>query len=119
MLQALFGALVPALLGALFLGLGIVMRRRRLRPNHLVGIRTGRTLRSDEDWYLTHEAAAPWFIAAGTASLVAWIFSGVVQVTANPPPGFLAAVWIIVFWATIALVIIGSIVGLRASARKR
>ncbi len=64
-----FWELLPHLLmlgtGALFFALGRKAARRELRPNHLVGLRTARTLASEEEWYRVHARAAPFWMAAG------------------------------------------------------
>jgi len=39
----------------------------KLPPNHLAGIRTPFTLRSKENWYVSHRHAAPVLIFAGVA----------------------------------------------------
>ncbi|WP_287371432.1 SdpI family protein [Oceanithermus sp.] len=50
--------------GALFIVLGRMAARGRLRPNMFVGIRTDRTLASEEEWYRVHaRAARPWTVA--------------------------------------------------------
>ena len=50
--------------GALFIVLGRMAARGRLKPNVFVGIRTDRTLASEEEWYRVHaRAARPWTVA--------------------------------------------------------
>jgi len=68
-----FWELLPHLLmlamGACFFVLGRKAARGELKPNHLVGLRTARTLASEEAWYRIHARAAPIWMAAG-ATLV-------------------------------------------------
>ena len=52
-------------MGALFIALGRRAARGELRPNHLVGLRTARTLASEKEWYRVHARAAPVWMAAG------------------------------------------------------
>ncbi len=50
--------------GALFVVLGRMAARGRLKPNPIVGIRTARTLASEEAWHRVHaRAARPWTVA--------------------------------------------------------
>lgn len=44
--------------GLALLGLAWVGSQRKLKRNHLAGIRTPSTLSSDEAWYAAHESAA-------------------------------------------------------------
>ena len=56
--------------GALFIVLGRMAAHGRLKPNPIVGIRTARTLASEEEWYRVHaRAARPW-TAAGVLLVV-------------------------------------------------
>ena len=47
--------------------IGLLALRGKLRRNHVAGIRTPFTMRSDENWYATHRHAAPVLIFAGVA----------------------------------------------------
>ncbi len=50
--------------GVLFIVLGRMAACGRLKPNMFVGIRTARTLASEEEWYRVHaRAARPWTVA--------------------------------------------------------
>jgi len=66
-----FWELLPHLLmlgmGVIFFTLGRKAARGELKPNHLVGLRTARTLASEEAWYRVHARAAPFWMAAGAA----------------------------------------------------
>lgn len=61
-------------LGALFVGLGLVMPR--VRRNALVGIRTAWTLQSDETWARTHRVAGYTMVLSGLVAGVAGAFGG-------------------------------------------
>ncbi|WP_457638050.1 SdpI family protein [Oceanithermus sp.] len=52
-------------MGVIFFTLGRKAARGELKPNHLVGLRTARTLASEEAWYRVHARAAPFWVAAG------------------------------------------------------
>jgi uncharacterized membrane protein len=60
LLALTFGGLVLLVVGWLAL-------QGKLRRNHVAGIRTPFTMRSDENWYATHRHAAPVLIFAGVA----------------------------------------------------
>jgi immunity protein, SdpI family len=59
---------VPALIGAFFIGLGNVFPR--LRSNWWVGIRTPWSMSSDENWARTQRIGGYLFVAAGVLLLV-------------------------------------------------
>ncbi|MEU8889546.1 SdpI family protein [Streptomyces sp. NPDC048442] len=85
-------SLVLAVLLAL-MGLGLLVAGRtgstgRLRRNGLVGIRTGRSMESDESWRTVHRTAAPWLYAAGGTPLAA----AVAVLFVRQPVAFLAVV---------------------------
>ncbi|GAB2828215.1 SdpI family protein [Streptomyces daliensis] len=50
----------------------------RLRRNPVVGIRTRRSLASDEAWRTVHRFAAPWFYASGAALVLGGVGAAVV-----------------------------------------
>jgi len=64
-----FWELLPHLLmlgvGVMLVVLGRKAARGELKPNYLVGLRTARTLASEEAWYRAHARAAPFWVAAG------------------------------------------------------
>jgi uncharacterized membrane protein len=62
------------LVGALYVGLGLLMPR--VRRNPLVGIRTAFTLTSDENWARTHRVAGYTMVAAGVVGGLAGMFGG-------------------------------------------
>jgi len=69
-----FWELLPHMLmlaaGLLFAIIGRRAARGELKPNQLVGVRTARTLASEEEWYRVHaRAALPWTFA-GAALVV-------------------------------------------------
>ncbi|GAB3121335.1 hypothetical protein GCM10027160_38460 [Streptomyces calidiresistens] len=43
----------------------VMAARGRLARNPLAGIRTGRSMASDENWLLMHRVAQPWAVAGG------------------------------------------------------
>lgn len=57
-------------LGAVLVTLGRMGARRTLAPNALFGIRTKRTMRSEQVWYEVHAIAAPWMFAAGFIAII-------------------------------------------------
>jgi uncharacterized membrane protein len=59
---------VPALVGALFLGVGSVLGK--VRPNWFVGIRTPWTMSSKRAWVRTHRLGGFLFIALGALFIV-------------------------------------------------
>lgn len=59
-----------ALVGVVHLALGVASRTERLPRNFFAGIKTTRMLQSDQVWRVGHRAAAPVFIAIGTAGVV-------------------------------------------------
>lgn len=68
--ERIYFAAVLAILGGVFLAMGRMGARRTLKPNALFGIRTRRTMRSEEIWYEAHALAAPWSLAAGFVALI-------------------------------------------------
>ena len=59
---------VAAVLGGLFIGIGLWMPR--LRPNRVIGIRTSATLASEEVWVRTHRIGGAVTTMAGVATLL-------------------------------------------------
>ena len=59
--------IVLTLAGLVLLVIGWMGLRGKLPRNHVAGIRTPFTMRSDENWYATHRNAAPVLIFAGVA----------------------------------------------------
>jgi uncharacterized membrane protein len=57
--------------GVLFVVLGWMGLLGKLPPNHIAGIRTPFTMRSEQNWYATHRAAAPLLIFGGVAATMA------------------------------------------------
>ncbi|MCE7082043.1 SdpI family protein [Streptomyces sp. ST2-7A] len=58
--------LVVLLAGGAAVGVTTVMAARgKLSRNALAGIRTGRSMASDENWLLMHRVARPWAVAGG------------------------------------------------------
>lgn len=62
------GAVIPVLVGALFVFIGRLMPR--MRPNWFMGIRTPWTLSSPEVWRKTHLVGATSFTVAGVAIML-------------------------------------------------
>lgn len=65
------GFAVLAAGGLLFIVLGWLALNEKLPRNHIAGIRTPYTMRSEENWYATHRAAAPLLIYGGVAVAMA------------------------------------------------
>jgi uncharacterized membrane protein len=63
------GRVVPVLLGALFVVLGLALPRTR--PNRWVGIRTAATLSSERVWTRTHRLAGRGMLVAGIVTIAA------------------------------------------------
>ncbi len=65
--MSVFGLLVTTAAGLIVLTVGWLGLRGRLPRNHIAGIRTPYTMRSDENWYASHRYAGPVLIYAGVA----------------------------------------------------
>lgn len=65
---------------------------QRLPPNHFAGIRTPFTLRSPENWYRTHHAAAPLLIFGGIAVVAVGISCIPFALAGKLPGGFVRIV---------------------------
>ena len=69
-----------AVVGLLFIGLGIPLFRSKVRPNFWYGCRTTRTLTDEELWYAVNRVTGRDLIAAGIAlvmsSLVVFMLTG-------------------------------------------
>jgi uncharacterized membrane protein len=63
-------ALVLGASGLLVAASGQFGASGRLRRNRVAGIRTRRSLASDEAWRTVHRGAAPWFYASGACLLL-------------------------------------------------
>jgi uncharacterized membrane protein len=66
---ASLGASLGVVLGAMWIGLGLVMPR--LRRNPWMGVRTAWTLSSDENWARTHRVAGLAMTIGGTLAVIA------------------------------------------------
>ena len=62
------GAVMGICVGALFVVIGLAMRR--VRSNFIFGVRTPWTLSSERSWERTHLLAGRLFVAAGVATMV-------------------------------------------------
>ncbi|MBE7517798.1 MAG: SdpI family protein [Thermoflexaceae bacterium] len=63
--------LVMTLAGVIVVTLGWLGLQGKLPRNHVAGIRTPYTMRSDETWYATHRHGGPILIFAGVAAVSA------------------------------------------------
>jgi hypothetical protein len=99
----LLGPLVHRLTGAAASG--------RLRRNLWAGIRTSRTLASDEAWVTGHRSALPW------TRRTAWACVGLGLVTVALALADLAAAAITVGLVAVAGVVLGLLLGVRAAHR--
>ncbi|MFI0981449.1 SdpI family protein [Streptomyces sp. NPDC021093] len=107
------GAVVvlSVLLGLTGLGMVVVGRlgsTGRIRRNPLVGIRTARSMESDESWRTVHRTAAPWLYASGGMPLAAVVAMPFVR---NPAP-FLA-----VALGSLGLLVVFLCLGVRRGTR--
>jgi hypothetical protein len=64
------GVVVPAVLGIVFVAIGVPLAQRRVARNKWYGVRFGATLRDDEIWYEVNERGGRHFIVLG-GSLIA------------------------------------------------
>lgn len=103
-------AVVLAILSGVLFTMGRMGARRTLRPNALFGIRTRRTMSSDEIWYEAHALAAPWSLAAGFVALI-----GVVPVLLLSDDLLYVVLLLSVMTSTVILVL-GSIIAVRQAA---
>jgi uncharacterized membrane protein len=58
------------LMSLLYVGLGIPLAQRRVKRNHLYGLRVGETMASDAVWYEANEICGREFVAFGWISLI-------------------------------------------------
>lgn len=89
---------IAAIIGLLILWWGAACKRGTFPKNHILGVRTPTTLRSNEAWVIAHRAGAPQLLIAGwgiiTAALVATVFTLILNpVPAVPLVFTLAFVW--------------------------
>ncbi len=82
------GLVLTTLIGVVLAAVGWLGWLQHLPPNYLVGIRTPFTLRSPENWYRTHHAAAPLLIFGGIAVVAVGISCIPFAVAGKLPGGF-------------------------------
>jgi hypothetical protein len=63
--------MVATIAGLAFVVVGWLSLQDKLPPNAIGGIRTPYTMKSPENWYATHRAAAPVLIWSGAAAVAA------------------------------------------------
>lgn len=63
--------LLMTLGGAVLVTIGWLGLHGKLPRNHIAGIRTPFTMRSDENWYATHRHGGPMMVFAGVAIVAA------------------------------------------------
>ena len=88
-------AVLPVLLGALFLFIGRMLPR--MQPNWFMGIRTPWTLSSEEVWRKTHQVGATSFTIAGVAVMLV----GVLVPNAFATKFMLAAIMVGAVWPVV------------------
>jgi uncharacterized membrane protein len=86
------GLILITLLGVLLAAIGWLGWLQRLPPNHIAGIRTPFTMRSPENWYRTHHAAAPLLIFGGIAVVAVGISCLPFALADKLPGGFVRIV---------------------------
>jgi uncharacterized membrane protein len=86
------GLIVITLVGIGMAAIGWLGWLERLPPNHFAGIRTPFTMRSPENWYRTHHAAAPLLIFGGIAVVAVGISCIPFVVADKLPVGFVRVV---------------------------
>ena len=86
--------LAPAM-GALFVGIGVVLRGARL--NWFVGIRTPWTLMSEEVWDRTHDVGSRLFMASGGLAALGALTDGWLALALMVAPVMLSAVYLVYY----------------------
>lgn len=105
----------PAILGYVVLvvtlvAFVVVQRSGAVRRNSAVGIRTQKTLRSDEAWDAGHQAAAPYLVGAAVAAVLFGIALAILGATGATqavgdviaPSGYLVVLAVVVGGAVAA-----------------
>ncbi|MFI0372088.1 SdpI family protein [Actinomadura sp. 1N219] len=108
---------LPAVLmtwtAGLLLATGWLTLTGRLPPNHLLGIRTRRTLADPAAWHVAHQAAGPWVLAAGMADL---LFAA--ALLTGPPAPVTAALCGAGVLLTVILLVVAAASGVAALGRR-
>jgi uncharacterized membrane protein len=84
-------ALAYALVGVLYIGIGIPLMRGRVRPNAWYGFRTAKTFSSTTIWYQANRVAGIDLIIAGLLIIVGAI--ALLLVRSYFAPGFRSELW--------------------------
>lgn len=82
--------------GMLFVVVGVMGLLGKLPRNHIAGIRTPFTMRSEENWYATHRAAAPFFVFGGVAATMAGLAVLPFSAAGKVPEGVSAAACVVI-----------------------
>lgn len=104
--------------GAAILVLGWLAWMGKLPPNWFAGIRIPYTMRSPENWYATHHAAAPLLIFGGVAIVAGGLAFLPFSLAGSVSDGLAAAVSLALAGLLLATVLTAVVVGVQ-SARSR
>jgi len=85
----------------------------RLPRNHIAGIRTPYTMRSDANWYATHRYAGPLYVVWGALLAVVGVLASVLTVVGWLPTGPATAVSLALTVLALGGVIAGWLYGTR------
>ena len=100
--------------GLLIMWMGGRMANRRLKRNKWAGIRTPSTMKSDEAWFIAHEAGAPLMTTAGTLAAAGGL-TGIVAALLGGSEGVVAGLILAGALLMTVLLIVATVRGARAA----
>ncbi|MCK1794822.1 SdpI family protein [Streptomyces sp. XM4193] len=106
---ALLMALALGVGGLLVIGTGLLPQRGLLGKNAFLGLRTRRSMASDENWETVHRVAAPWLVAGGLLTTGAGVSAFFVSTESQH-----SAITITAVCTMLVLLGVGSLLGHRA-----
>jgi uncharacterized membrane protein len=110
-----FALAIVTLGGVLLVALGWLGWLRKLPPNWFAGIRIPYTMRSPENWYATHHAAAPSLIFGGVAIVAAGMAFLPFSIAGKVSDGLAAAISLALAGVLLVTVLAATIVGVQSS----
>jgi uncharacterized membrane protein len=113
-----FALAVVTLGGVLIVAIGWLGLLEKLPPNWFAGIRIPFTMRSRENWYATHHAAAPLLILGGVAIVAAGMAFLPFSLAGKLSDGLAAGISLALAGVLIVTVAAAALVGVK-SARSR